>query len=293
MGTELILCPPKYWDTSIANNPWMADMPEELRKPDREKAMNEWQTMYSLLTQIADIVWLLPPQKGLQDSVFASNSWARIHHLPNTCVEAKFRAQGRQGEEVIASEFLQKLGYSVYQPPSFFEGEAELRHLKENIYLGGYGVRADIQSLEWIEKTFDANVIKLPEDSYLYHIDCKVFPIDEDYVIIDKTLPRKSKKEVKKYATLIEVDKDITNAGITNSIRVEWTVFNADNRIAYTSSPEDYKIEEKKNQVLTNICKELGLELVFLPLTEFLKSGALLSCCVGTLEKESWKCKPW
>lgn len=286
---RIVLCEPLYISTDIPNNKWMEDYPPEERVIDKEKALAQFYDMYSIFSQYA-IVYLAPPEPGFQDAVYITNQGARLPHLEKTVVLANFKAQGRHGEEIILERFLKPMGYNLYRPPSYFEGEAELKWLTNNVYIGGYGIRTDLSSLEWIEQQFNAKVIKVEEtDEYLYHLDCSVFPISEDYVIVYKGIGDKAIREIRKYAKVIKVDKDMAYCGITNSVRLGWTVFNSSNITELEPLSEEYKLEKKKNKLLANICYELGLDCRFINLSEFLKSGALMSCCVFHLEYDRIK----
>src|SRR2546429_9605312 len=52
-------------------------------------------------------------------------------------------------------EFFQQMGYNVCVPPTKFEGEAELKHLYDNVYAGGFGIRSERETYEWMEKNFE------------------------------------------------------------------------------------------------------------------------------------------
>ena len=52
---------------------------------------------------------------------------------------------------------------------------------------------------------------------------------------------------------------------------------------------EDYKYEITKNRKLEDVSADLALEVVYFNLSEFHKSGALLSCMVMHLNRHSYK----
>ena len=53
------------------------------------------------------------------------------------------------------------MGYKVWVPPTKFEGEAELKHLHENVYVGGYGIRSEKETYQWMGENFNMQVVKL------------------------------------------------------------------------------------------------------------------------------------
>src|SRR5208337_3563072 len=68
---EILLCPPRYLSTEIANNAWMKKMKAEDKEVNIDKAMSQFFTLYGLLAQDA-MAYLLPPNPGLQDEVYIS-----------------------------------------------------------------------------------------------------------------------------------------------------------------------------------------------------------------------------
>ena len=67
------------------------------------------------------------------------------------------------------------MGFKVIPCPYLFEGEAELKYLRDNIYIGGYGIRSEKESYDWMASEFDMNIIPLElTDPYNYHLDCTI-----------------------------------------------------------------------------------------------------------------------
>ena len=111
----------------------------------------------------------------LQDLVFVANNGIVLQHTP-IYIGSNFKATNRIGEEVIGMRFFDSLGYKTIRSPFEFEGEAELKYLRDNIYIGGYGIRSDKRAYEWMESEFGMNIIKLElKDPKNYHLDCTIF----------------------------------------------------------------------------------------------------------------------
>ena len=291
------MCPPTYMAAEVANNQWMKDIPADRRRINITKVKNQFFDLYSLLTDEC-LVYLLPPKPGLQDQVYTSNAGAVLPHCDRTFIASNFRAEGRAGEETEAITFLEKLGYSCESPPFFFEGEAELKWLRDNIYFGGYGVRTSLKALEWVARKFDAQIISIEEkDPYLYHLDCSIFPLSSDLVLAYTAgIPRAALKEIEKVATIIPISKSQAYGGVTNSLRLGYTLYN-DSCLAELPNPHPafptLREEQEKNKFLETLCRNYGLELTFVNMSETLKSGALLSCCVLHLAYDRVElCKP-
>ncbi len=281
----------------VANNQWMKDIPADQRAVDRTKAKKQFFDLYSLLTDEC-LIYLIPPKPRLQDQIYVTNAGAVLPHLDKTFILSNFKAEARAGEELEAQILLERLGYSCHKPPCHFEGEAELKWLRENIYFGGYGTRTSRKALEWIAKEFDAHIISIEEkDPYLYHLDCSILPLSQDLVLAyTGGIPRAALREIENVATVISINEALAYSGVTNSLRVGYTLYNASCISELPSSNPAYpalKDELAKNQFVEKICRDYGLELVFVNMSEMLKSGALLSCCILHLSYDQVSlCKP-
>lgn len=276
------LCPPTYADNSIKNNPTMKEYSEPI---DRERFMAEWYNLYNVLAANA-LVYIIPPVKGLGDMTYV-NSFAYLPHVEDqdTIVLSNFTAEGRPGEEVAAGALFKALGYRVVQCPFKFEGEPELKHLRENLYLGGYGFRSDLRAHRWLTKEFDAKIIPIKEtDPILYHLDCSVFPIGAyNTILCAEIMERETVREIEKITNVIPVSRADAHAGICNSLRCEDCVYNSSPLANMKRTDDNYEEERHKNDRLEKICGDLGQELLFFGLPECEKAGAKLSCFCGTL----------
>jgi len=286
-----VMCPPIYAEFQVANNVWMEQLASENGgqvEINVDRFMYEWHLLFNALSQ-EGVVMTLPPVNGLQDEVFV-NCFAFLPHIkePRVCVISRFRAKGRQGEEKVAYDFLTQCGYVCYQPPEgfYWEGEACLKFLRDNIYLSTYGVRNTIEALEWIESNFDCQVIKVCEETpELYHSDCLVFPITPyDVLVAVKHTNKTELKKLENVANVIPIeDEGLLEVGIMNCVSVGYTVYCGDNDLAYQGDKELLDLEKRKREIICQIAGDLGMEVVFIPFTEALKMGGMLSCCVTRL----------
>ncbi len=283
---ELLLCPPKYLSAKTANNKWMKDMPAKEREVNVDRAMAEFHEMYSLISQDA-MCYLLPPKEGLQDATYISNAGVVLPHLSKkTMILSNFTAKGRAGEEKQLKIFAEMMGYKTHECPFKWEGEAETKWIRDDIYMAGYGTmkdsRTDEKALDWMMDEFGAKIIKIEErDPLAYHLDCSVFPLSQTKVIYAKDLMQDSEiKELEKVAELIPINKDHAQWGLTNLLRVGSIIYAGTYIKTLKKDDEDYPHEKSKNEKIEKICRDAGLSLVFVQLSEANKSGAMLSCCV-------------
>ena len=290
---SFLLSFPFSYSTRVANNSWMEDLPRERRQPDFKRATVQFLELYRYLAAEA-LIYQLPTPRGadLQDLVFTANLGIVLGHLPdqNTVVISNFASEPRRGEAEIGTKFLRDMGYDVYVPPTKFEGEAELKHLHDDVYVGGYGIRSECQTYEWMESTFDMRIIKVRlVDPYLYHLDCLVFPITRDNTLVcTELLEKEVVAEIEEVTNVIDVSVDDCYSGICNSVRLPKTILNSSHIHDLKIGTEDYKREVQKNRKLEDIASDFALEVSYFNLSEYHKSGALLSCMVMHLNRNSY-----
>ena len=133
-------------------------------------------------------------------------------------------------------------------------------------------------------------VITLEEqDPYLYHLDCTVFPLTrEDTLVCTEMYTQEEIKKIEAVTNIIDISSDDAFSGLCNSVRMGNILLNASNIHEMKRSDEYYESELQKNRVLEEIAIRHGFEVAFFNLSEFLKSGALLSCMVMHLNRKSY-----
>lgn len=290
---SFLLNVPFSFSTKVANNRWMEEMSDADRAPDTHRAVLQFLELYRFVSSEA-LVQLLPtPRQGdLQDLVFTANLGIIPEHHANgsTAILSNFTSEPRQGETLVGARHFEAMGYDVYVSPHKFEGEADLKHLHGNIYVGGYGMRSEAATYEWMEQNFDMKIVKLRmQDDYLYHLDCSVFPLTrEDTLVCTEAFEDDEVAELAKVTNIIDVSEEDCYSGLTNSVRLTNTILNASNLLELKAGTEDYVYELKKNRRLEDIATEHGCDVAYFNLSEFLKGGALLSCMMMHLNRQSY-----
>ncbi len=284
---------PFSYETAVANNAWMKELRPRDRLVDQRRAWRQFLELYHFMAS-EGLVYLLPTPDGerLQDLVFTANLGAVLEHVPDrrTVVLSNFTSACRRGETEVGRRFFESMGYRVLVSPHRFEGEAELKHLHGNVYAGGYGIRSALETYDWMERTFDMEIIRLEEnDPYLYHLDTTVFPVTrEATVVCTEMYERKELSALEKHTNVIDVSLDNCLAGLTNSVRLYNTILNSSHLHDLKVGDKDYEPERAKNRRLEDIAVELGFEVSYFNLSEYHKGGALLSCMVMHLNRRSY-----
>jgi N-dimethylarginine dimethylaminohydrolase len=290
---SFLLSVPFSYSTAVANNAWMRDISDEERAPDFKKAMRQFLELYHFIAS-EGLVYLVPSPGDceLQDLVFTANLGCVLEHLPgrNTVVLSNFTSEPRVGEAAVGKSFFEALGYHVVQPPHKFEGEAELKHLYDNVYVGGYGIRSELEAFEWMEEHLDMKIIMVEEvEPYLYHLDCSIFPLTRDETLVCTELYADEEVAVlEQHTNIIDVSVDDCFSGICNSARLSNTIMNGSHIHDLKAGTDEYREEIRKNRRLEDIAVERGFEVNYFNLSEYLKGGALLSCMVMHLNRHSY-----
>jgi len=270
-------------DTSNPNNIWMQELEAEDLKINRGKAYKQFLDLYNFIAG-ASLTYILPSAGNFQDQVYVANLGIYLPHITdsNNIILSNFTSEPRQGEEEAGKPFFDLMGYNTHMSPFKWEGEADLKYLHDNIYIGGYGIRSDIRTYEHMSKEFNMNIIPVQMvDEYLYHLDCSIFPLSKDktFVCTELYTPREI-RALEKVTKIIDVSVDDTYGGITNSVRLGNMVLSASNISELKRTDELYDDEKHKIDSLEKICANEGMEPILFNLSEYMKSGALLSCMV-------------
>jgi N-dimethylarginine dimethylaminohydrolase len=85
---------------------------------------------------------------------------------------------------------------------------------------------------------------------------------------------------IEKETEIIDIDVDDALCGLTNSVRLGNMIMCASNISEMKKSHEYYEGEKHKIKTLERICSDAGMEPAIFNLSEYMKSGALLSCMV-------------
>ena len=268
-------------DTANPNNIWMQEMEKEELKINKGNAYRQFLDLYQFVAGNS-LVCNLPSTGNYQDLVYVANLGIQLPHLKdsNTIIMANFTSEPRQGEEEVGKPFFEAMGYEVHNCPFKWEGEADLKYLYDNVYIGGYGIRSDIKAYEWMEKEFDMKIIKLEMvDDYLYHLDCSIFPLTQEKTLVCTEMFEEDElAQLEQHTEIIDISVDDAFNGLTNSVRLGNMILCASNLSEMTRADENYEAEKAKINTLEKLCFNEGLEPVFFNLSEYMKSGAMLSC---------------
>ena len=274
--------------TTDPNNIWMQELSDEELAVNKPKAYKQFMDLYSFMAGNS-LTYLLPSEGNYQDQVYVANLGIYLPHITdeNHILLSNFTSDPRKGEELVGEKFFTQMGYKTAISPYKWEGEADLKYLYDDVYIGGYGIRSNIKTYEWMEKNYDMNIIKVAmTDEYLYHLDCSIFALNPEQTLVATELFDPAElAEIEKYTEIIDVDTDDALGGMTNSVRMGNMILCASNISEMKKTHEYYEGEKHKIASLEKICSDAGMEPVIFNLSEYMKSGAMLSCMVMHLNR--------
>ena len=279
---------PHTFSTNDPNNIWMKEMSEEELTVNRPKAYKQFMDLYNFMAG-QSLVHLLPAEGNFQDLIYVANLGLQLPHIcdDNHILLSNYTSPPRKGEEFVGEKFFNQMGYKTKISPYKWEGEADIKYLSDNVYIGGYGIRSDIETYKWMEENYDMNIIKVKMvDEYMYHLDCSIFPLNPNSTMVCTELYDKAELEqINKYTDIVDIDVEDSMYGMANSVRLGNMILCASNISELKKSDEFYEGEKHKIESLEKICSQQGMEPVIFNLSEYMKSGAMLSCMVMHLNR--------
>ncbi len=255
--------------------------------------MAQFMELYRFLAADS-LVYVLPTPRtsGLQDLVFTANLGIVPEHLPgkNTVIVSNFTPESRRGETEVGVRFFESMGYHVHVPEHRFEGEADLKHLFGNVYVGGHGQRTEKKVYDWMEREFGMEVVRLRmTEPYLYHLDCSIFPLTAEQTLVCTGVYKSGElRSLEKRTEIIDVPRAAALPGLCNSVRLHNTIINASDILELRAGTDDYDRELAKNRTLEDIARRLGFDVALFNLDEYSKGGAMLSGLVMHLNRASY-----
>ena len=260
MTPHILMSPPDYFEVIYAINPWM----KIEAAVDHELAQRQWDCLRNALSQRAGaLVSLVEPVPGLPDLVFTANA-AFVHG--SKALLAHFKNVERRPEEPHFRASLEKLGYTVIEPPVAFEGAGDALIYDGRLVLAGYRQRTEVSAHQLISQEFDLPVLSLElPTEHFYHLDTCLCPLDGGHLlyfpgafdeyglrVIEANVPEEKR---------LTVNAEEARHFACNAVQVGPFVF--------------------LNQPSTRLSEELrrrGFEVVSLDLSEFIKAGGSAKC---------------
>jgi N-dimethylarginine dimethylaminohydrolase len=256
------MCSAHHYEVDYVINPWMEG---NIHKSSRDRALEQWQQLYNVLTQHATVD-LVKPQVGVPDMVFTANAGLV---LGDTVVLSRFFHKERQGEEPFFKQWFEEQGYTVHELPKDlpFEGAGDALLDREGRWLwAGYGFRSELDSHPYLAKWLDIEVVSLRlMDERFYHLDTCFCPLTDGYLLyyppaFDAYSNRLIEMRVPEAKRIAVEEADAINFAC-NAVNIDRTI-----------------VMNVASDSLKDRLAKVGFEVIETPLTEFLKAGGAAKC---------------
>jgi N-dimethylarginine dimethylaminohydrolase len=254
----ILMCRPEHFGIEYEINPWM----HVAVKVDHTRAIEQWEALHSLYTELGEEIALATPVVGLPDMVFTANAavlWKR------RAVLSRFHHPERAGEEHHWREALEGLGFAVHDvPPQIsFEGAGDALFVGEHLFQA-WGFRTDEAAHAEVAGVLDVESTSLQlVDPRFYHLDTCFCPLDDRTALIaPAAFTGESVERVRaRVPRLIEVARDVAEGFACNAMPMQGRVISS-------------TAVEAVRAPLT----EAGFDVLGLPMDEFMKSGGGVRC---------------
>ena len=273
---------PYFISNEHLNNAQMQEINSVYGEVDRDAALAQFDEIYKYCARSFRI-YLVPSASGLQDQVYVSNLGAVFEvdgRESPLVVLSRFRAKGRPGEELVGELFFQNLGYRTVRSPYFFEGEADIKSIAPGVYVGAVGMRTSHEALQWIADAASIKVIECTiNNPYLYHLDCVLFRLSAaEVAVVTSVVDQPTLKAIERHANILDVPLDVGLSGATNCVRGDGEILCDENTSLMRTHDPLYEREMNKIRFLEHVAKNRNIGMKFFQTSEFIKSGAALSC---------------
>ncbi|MGF1537809.1 MAG: TIGR00300 family protein [Elainellaceae cyanobacterium] len=261
-SVRILMCPPHHYDVDYVINPWMEG---NVHRSSRDRAEEQWNKLYQVLTEYADVD-LVKPQPGWPDMVFTANAGLV---LGKTVVLSRFFHPERQGEEPHFKQWFEEQGYTVHELPKGlpFEGAGDALLDRGGRWLwAGYGFRSELDSHPYLAEWLDIEVLSLRLiDERFYHLDTCFCPLTDGYLLYYP--PAFDAYSNRLIEMRIPAEKRIA-IGEVDAVNFACNTVDVNKTVVMNQATDDLK------QRLS----DLGFTPVETPLTEFLKAGGAAKC---------------
>ncbi|WP_086819817.1 amidinotransferase [Allokutzneria sp. NRRL B-24872] len=263
------------------------------RVPRPRKAFAQFFDLYHLVAAEALVTVLPTPcPNGLPELVYTANLGVVLDHAGDrdTVVISNHPDEPRRAEAEVGAGFFHAMGYRTHVPEGRFGGEADLKHLRDNVYVGGCGPFSDSETYDWMERAFDMRVIRLGlGEAELARLDRVLFPLTKDKTLVCAELfERAELAELERHTEIVPVSIEDCHAGACGSVRLHNVWLNSSHVHDLRAGTEEYQREVAKNRRIEDIASALAFEVNYVNLSEYRQDGAQLSAMLLHLNRFSY-----
>lgn len=266
MDIDILMVRPTYFDVTYSINPWM----NTGVSVDKHLAMKQWEYLVNELIDAGLKISYLEGVPKLNDMVFAANA-GMIYK--DKAIVSKFRDQERSGEEQYFQNWFKENRYETHSlsDTAIWEGQACSVIIDDHLVCSySNGGRANLEAYDEITKIWgfheqNTKFVKLI-DPYFYHLDVCFCKISENTSMLCPLAFSRS-------------DNQWFEEHIQNIIPISY-----DEALSFGCNAFVHKnhifLSDAISSELHESLEESGLLVHLIPMSEFIKSGGGVKCCI-------------
>ncbi len=268
--SKMFMVRPTHFSVDYVINPHMAG---NVGTVDKEKAMQQWETLKNQFEKCDMEVAEIEGQEGLPDMVFCANQSLPYIDESGTrkVLMSRMHSEQRKKEVGFIQAFYEEQGYEVSTLDgteiSELEGMGDaIWHSGKKMLWGGYGFRTELKAYEHISNLWDVPILALKlQHPEFYHLDTCFCILNEESVLI--------------YPEAFDEE------GLAMIRTMFSTVIEADQHEAEKLFACNATCPDRKNVLIQAGCEKVnaaleakGFHVHEMDTTEFLKSGGSVFC---------------
>jgi N-dimethylarginine dimethylaminohydrolase len=265
---RVVMADPEHFDVLYVINPHMEG---NVGSVDRAAARQQWEALKATYEGIGYEVAVVPPAPGLPDLVFMANQ-SFPGQLPDgrwAVVRAAMFAPQRQPEVEVVVNWYRGRGARIVDldRPLPFEGMGDAAWIPgRRGIIGGYGFRTDPEVYEEISAIFDVPVLRVRlVDPRFYHVDTALQLVDDTTALY---VPE----------AFDQAGRALLTAAFPRLVPIPLSEA-AQGLSANGHCPDGrHFIVHKGSPRTVAAAQRLGLEVIEVDTSEFLKSGGSVYC---------------
>jgi N-dimethylarginine dimethylaminohydrolase len=271
-----LMCTPDFFKIVDVKN---VHMQGNAGTEDRQKAIQQWQSIYSIYQQEAaagniDGAKTIEGSPDCEDMVFCANQsfpWINKDEK-KMVIMSRMKHPSRQNEVPFFEAYYKKLDYTIVPPPGdgLLEGMGDLIPVPgKRLIFGGYGHRTDLATLEILSEILDCKIVPLEliNDAF-YHLDTCFIPLDLNTVLIVKEAFTKNGYDLIKsyFKEVIEIPLEEATKGFALNAHI------------VHGHQDPFAIIQQGNPFTTKALRDKGFKVYEVDTSEFMKSGGSVFC---------------
>ncbi|MBI2385914.1 MAG: amidinotransferase [Elusimicrobia bacterium] len=266
----VLMCPPDHFQVLAVKNPYMA---RHVGDVNIDKAKKQWEDLKAAFERAGCPVSVIPATPGLEDMVFAANS-SLAGTRPDgekVALISSMRHSSRRKETEAFAAWYEAHGYRVARTKpgghETFEGSGDaVWHPGKRLIWGGHGFRTDPGMFEQVADAFKTPVIQLKlVNERFYHLDTCFCPLTPETVLIYPAAFDAASLEL-----ILKIFPIVVTSSEADAV----------SRLACNAAVWRSKtaIIQKGANAAAGHMRAMGLEVVEVDTSEFVKSGGSVYC---------------